>query len=68
MSVPQSNGSLEDLSAAERECLMFLEETIESLEAEEDHASSGIADSPTFEIPALSWSLDPPGIEHLHVL
>uniref|UniRef100_A0A3B3RB26 Specifically androgen-regulated gene protein-like n=1 Tax=Paramormyrops kingsleyae TaxID=1676925 RepID=A0A3B3RB26_9TELE len=40
-----SNGSLEDLSAAERECLMFLEETIESLEAEEDHASSSITDS-----------------------
>ncbi|XP_023654547.2 specifically androgen-regulated gene protein isoform X1 [Paramormyrops kingsleyae] len=58
-----SNGSLEDLSAAERECLMFLEETIESLEAEEDHASSSITDSPTFETPALSWSLDPPGWE-----
>ncbi|XP_048840149.1 specifically androgen-regulated gene protein-like [Brienomyrus brachyistius] len=55
-----SNGSLEDLSAAERECLMFLEETIESLEAEEDHASSSITDSSKFEIPAMSWSLDPP--------
>ncbi|KAL4623793.1 specifically androgen-regulated gene protein-like [Arapaima gigas] len=35
-----SEGSLEHLSAEERACLMFLEETIESLEAEDDSGLS----------------------------
>ena len=36
----QSDDSLEHLSAEERACLMFLEETIEALETEEDSGLS----------------------------
>lgn len=36
----QSDDSLQHLSAEERACLIFLEETIESLEAEEDSGLS----------------------------
>ncbi|XP_043086148.1 specifically androgen-regulated gene protein [Puntigrus tetrazona] len=43
-----SDDSLEHLSAEERACLMFLEETIESLEAEEDSGlSNDEADRPS---------------------
>ncbi|XP_036389624.1 specifically androgen-regulated gene protein [Megalops cyprinoides] len=44
-----SDDSLEHLSAEERACLMFLEETIESLEAEED---SGLSNDEPDHLPA----------------
>ncbi|MBN3297414.1 SARG protein, partial [Amia calva] len=44
-----SDDSLEHLSAEERACLMFLEETIESLEAEED---SGLSNDEPDQLPA----------------
>lgn len=40
LNVLQSDDSLEYLSPEERACLMFLEETIESLETEEDSGLS----------------------------
>ncbi|XP_066559761.1 specifically androgen-regulated gene protein [Amia ocellicauda] len=43
-----SDDSLEHLSAEERACLMFLEETIESLEAEED---SGLSNDEPDQLP-----------------
>lgn len=36
----QSDDSMEHLSAEERACLMYLEETIEALEVQEDSGSS----------------------------
>ena len=46
--VLQSDDSLEHLSAEERACLMFLEETIESLDTEED---SGLSNDEPDQLP-----------------
>ncbi|XP_056131275.1 specifically androgen-regulated gene protein [Lampris incognitus] len=45
-----SDGSLEHLSAEERACLMFLEETIESLDTEDD---SGLSNDEPDQLPTL---------------
>lgn len=44
----QSDDSLEHLSAEEKACLMFLEETIESLDTEED---SGLSNDEPDQLP-----------------
>lgn len=46
--VLQSDDSLEHLSAEEKACLMFLEETIESLDTEED---SGLSNDEPDQLP-----------------
>lgn len=46
----QSDDSLEHLSPEERACLMFLEETIESLDAEDD---SGLSNDEPDQLPGL---------------
>lgn len=45
----QSDDSLEHLSAEEKACLMFLEETIESLDTEED---SGLSNDEPDQLPS----------------
>lgn len=47
--VLQSDDSLEYLSAEEKACLMFLEETIESLDTEED---SGLSNDESDQLPS----------------
>ena len=47
--VLQSDDSLDHLSAEEKACLMFLEETIESLDTEED---SGMSNDEPDQLPA----------------
>lgn len=47
--VLQSDDSLEHLSAEEKACLMFLEETIESLDTEED---SGLSNDEPDQLPS----------------
>ncbi|XP_061076802.1 specifically androgen-regulated gene protein-like [Conger conger] len=68
-----SDGSLEELSAEERECILFLEETLESLEAEEesdlpsDEPDLHLAPSSLAEkIAHLSASLSGSISKHLH--
>lgn len=48
-SVFQSDDSLKHLSAEEKACLMFLEETIESLDTEED---SGLSNGEPEQLPS----------------
>lgn len=47
--VSQSDDSLDHLSAEEKACLMFLEETIESLDTEDD---SGLSNDETDQLPS----------------
>lgn len=54
----QSEDSMEHLSAEERACLMYLEETIEALEVQEDSGLSNDEPDPGAQAQRIAWRVN----------